>query len=242
MDNVNKQHVQLPNNMEVKAKDQLVYCVLKSFYNENFGCFPSLQAVSERALLSIPTIRDSIKRLENSGYIQVKRVGRKNFYTFSQHKKFEPFSQNFLERKDITPTTKSYLLAIQQYMYKDVEGVGKVSFSNRELSKISGIPETTIRDCNNELKHKNFLTVLKNNNIDFVSGCKTETKVFNLINLGQAVIWALVDHEKRIKENSDDIKDLKAKIEKQSNQIEEQNKIIQKLLEERNNKLNTFIL
>ena len=233
--------VMLPNNMEVKAKDQLVYCVIKSFDKKD-GCFPSLQSIAEMSALSIPTIRDSIKRLENSEYIKIKRVGRKNYYTFSPYKKFEPFSPNFLERKDITPTTKSYLLAIQQYM--DIEGVGKVSFSNRELSKVSGIPESTIRDCNNELKNKNFLTVLRNNNIDFITGCKTETKVFNLINLGQAVIWALTNHEQRIEENTNDIKEIKKQLaqmvaanEEQRKQIEEQNKLIQKLIEER--KINT---
>lgn len=234
-DKINKQHIQLPNDMEVQIKDQLIYLVIKSFDNKIDGCFPSLNKISERSQLSVPTIRASIKRLEEAEYITVTKKGRKNFYIFSPYKKFEPFSPEFIERKDITPTTKSYLLAIQQYMYKDVEGIGKVSFSNRELSRVSGIPESTIRKCDTELTRNNYLTIIKNNSIDIESGCKTNTKIFKLAELGQAIIWTLKDHEDRIQENSEDIKSLKKT-------VEEQQKLIDKLLKERDIPKNTYTL
>lgn len=222
-----EKHVQLPNNMEVEAKDRLVYLVIKSFQNgETKECFPSLDAISQKAQLSVPTIRDSIKRLAVTEYITVEKRGRKNYYTFSPYKKWEPFSPEFLERKDITPTTKSYIIAIQQYMYKDVEGVGKISFSNVELSKQTGIPESTIRKCNNELERNNFMTILKNTNRDLETGCNTDTKVFNMSKLDQAIIWGLVNHEERIQENTDSIR----RLEKV---IQEQQKLIEKLLKER---------
>lgn len=232
-----KQHSQLPNNMEVQAKDRLVYLVIKSFQNgQTKECFPSLDVIAEKAQLSVPTIRDSIKRLEAAEYITVTRRGRKNHYTFSPYKKWEPFSPEFIERKDITPTTKSYLLSIQQYMYKDIEGIGKVSLSNRELSRQSGIPENTIRKCNNELERKNFLTTLKNNTRDLESGCKTDTKVYNLKALGQAIIWKLKEHDDRITKNEEDIQTL-------TDRLNSQQKLIEKLLAERNqNSENTFTM
>lgn len=98
--------------MEVKAKDQLVYVVIKSFQNKDGTCIPSLKAISERSGLSIPTIRGSIERLQEKEYLDIKKIGRCNSYTFSNYKNFEPFSPEFLNRKDITPTTKAYLVAI----------------------------------------------------------------------------------------------------------------------------------
>lgn len=219
-----KQHVQLPNDMEVEAQDRLVYLVIKSYNNKELGCFPSLDTIAKDSKLSVPTIRKSIKRLESNEYIKVTKIGRKNYYEFSPYKKWEPFSPEFLKRSDLTPTTKSYLIAIQQYMYKDVEGVGKISFSNMELSRQTGIPEATIRKCNNELKRNNFMTVIKNTNRDLESG--SDTKLFNMSKLDQAIIWGLINHEERIQENTDSIK----RLEKT---IQEQQKLIDKLLKER---------
>ena len=40
-------------------------------------------------------------------------------------------------------------------MYKEIENIGKISYANRDLSRITGIPESTIRKCNNELASLN---------------------------------------------------------------------------------------
>ena len=94
-----------------------------------------MECIANESNISVPTIRASIKRLEKEKYITVKKKGRKNYYYFNLYKKFEPFTEEFIKRKDLTPTTKSYLIAIQQYMYKDIEGLGKLSLSNREIAK-----------------------------------------------------------------------------------------------------------
>ena len=222
-----EKHVQLPNEMgqsELEIKDQLIYLVIKSHNNPEKECYPSLECISNESKISIPTIRASIKRLEKEEYITVEKKGRKNYYYFNPYKKFEPFSENFLKKTNLTPTTKAYLVAIQQYMYKDVEGVGKVSLSNRQIAKNINTSEFTVRKCNNELERNNYLTVIKNLNRDLETGCYTETKVFNLEELGQAIIWKLKDHEDRITTNEEEIKSLKDK-------LEAQDKLIKKLLE-----------
>ncbi len=188
----NIQHTQLPNGMgeaHLTPVDQYVYAILKSYQNKEIGlAFPSVQELSTKANLSIPTVRKSISNLEKAEYISIEVRGRKHFYHFSKYKKFEPFSSEFLERNDLTPTTKAYLVATQQYMYKDVENYGKLSIPNTALAEQINMPESTIRRCNNELASKDYLTILKNENKDIVSGCKTETKLFELNKLGQAIV------------------------------------------------------
>lgn len=236
MDKINKQHSQVPNNMAkdgLTPREQLVYAVLHAHNSPNNECFPSLQTLSEESQLSIPTLRNSIKILEETGYIKVKKVGRKNYYYFTKYVKFEPFSPDFLKRKDITPTTKAYLIAAQQFMYKDIEGVGKISFSNNNLSEQINMPESSIRKCNTELVRKNYLTIVKNKSRDIETGCKTDTKIFNLNELGQAIIWVLQNHEERIEQNTNDINELRKQVEKQNELINKQQELIDKLLEER---------
>lgn len=110
-------------------------------------------------------------------------------------------------------------------MYKDIQGLGKISFSNRELSRLSGVPETTIRDSNNELKNKQYLDILNNELRDQETGCKTETKVFHLADLGQAIIWVLNNHEQRIQNIEEKyIKLVKALI-KENKELKEASKL-----------------
>lgn len=191
-ENKNLQHTQVPNEMghsNLDPKDQYIYVVIKSYQNsETKKCFPSLQEIASKAKTSIPTVRESIKRLAEAKYISIERVGRKNFYSFSEYKKFEPISPDFISNPDLSFTTKSYLIATQQYMYKDVKDLGKLSLSNVNLSKEINMPESTIRKCNAELVSKDYLTILKNENRDLQTGCKTETKIFELNKLGQAII------------------------------------------------------
>lgn len=226
MKEVNKKHSQVPNNMAqdgLSPREQLVYAVLHSYDNPEKEVFPSLDKLAERSQLSIPTIRASLKKLEDSGYIKIEKRGRKNYYFFKKYINFEPFSNKFLDNTNITPTTKAYLVAAQQYMYKDEEGLGKVSFSNVDLSKQINMPESSIRKCNKELERKNYLTIIKNKSRDIESG--GDTKIFNLNELGQAIIWVLKNHEDRISDNE-------TRITKLEKQMEEKDKLIEKLLNE----------
>ena len=221
-----KKHSQVPNNMAkdgVSPREQLVYAVLHSYDNPEHKVFPSLDKLAERSQLSIPTVRASLKILEDAGYIKIEKKGRKNYYTFSKYLNFEPFSDEFLDNKDITPTTKAYLVAAQQFMYKDVEGVGKLSYSNLAMSKHINMPESSIRKCNKELEKKNYLTVIKNASLG-------DTKIFNLNDLGQAIIWALQNHEERITQNTEKVADLEKRMEVLEKQLKSKDELLAKLL------------
>ena len=221
-----KKHSQVPNNMAkdgISPREQLVYAVLHSYDNPEHKVFPSLDKLAERSQLSVPTVRASLKILEDAGYIKIEKKGRKNYYTFSKYINFEPFSDEFLDNKDITPTTKAYLVAAQQFMYKDVEGVGKLSYSNRVMSEHINMPESSIRKCNKELEKKNYLTVIKNASLG-------DTKIFNLNDLGQAIIWALQNHEERITQNTEKVADLEKRMEMLEKQLKSKDELLAKLL------------
>lgn len=221
-----KKHSQVPNDMAkdgISPREQLVYAVLHSYDNPEYKVFPSLDKLAERSQLSVPTVRASLKILEDTGYIKIEKKGRKNYYTFSKYLNFEPFSDEFLDNKDITPTTKAYLVAAQQFMYKDVEGLGKLSYSNRVMSKHINMPESSIRKCNKELEKKNYLTVIKNASLG-------DTKIFNLNDLGQAIIWALQNHEERITQNTEKVADLEKRMEVLEKQLKSKDELLAKLL------------
>lgn len=226
----NKQHVQLPNNMgnsDLAPKDQLIYLSIRRFMNNRTKiAFPSLEKIKEVSGASINTIRKSVALLQEKDYLKVFKRGKSQEYHFNELKAFEPFSYDFLDKKDLTFTEKSYLIASQQFMYKDVEGYGKVSYTNKELSEKINMSEATISRTNNSLIRKNYLTIIKNECRDLETGCKTDTKLFHLSDLDQAIIWTLKNHEDRINENSADIKLLKE-------QIQSQQKLIDTLLKER---------
>ena len=68
---MNKQHTQVPNKMAqdgLSPREQLVYAIVHSYNNSKNECFPSLQTLSDKSQLSIPTIRGSLKKLEDAGY------------------------------------------------------------------------------------------------------------------------------------------------------------------------------
>ena len=115
-------------------------------------------------------------------------------------------------------------------MYKDVEGLGKLSYSNLAMSKHINMPESSIRKCNKELEKKNYLTVIKNTSRNLQTGCNTDTKIFNLNELGQAIIWTLQNHEERITQNTEKVADLEKRLEALEKQLKSRDTLIGKLL------------
>lgn len=215
----NKQHVQLPNNMaddDLRPQDQLIYLGIKRHANAANIAYPSLATIKDETGASIETVRKSIKILEDKGYFTTEKDGRRTKYVFSSKKWFEPFSYDFLDNKNLTFTEKSYLAATQQFMFKDTDGLGKVSYTNNQLSKKINMPESTISKCNRSLINKEYLTIIENEQRDLETGISTNTKVFDLNKVGQAVIWVLKNHEDRLQKTEErvsEIDDLKREIE-----------------------------
>lgn len=237
---MNKQHVQLPNNMTVETiltpQDLLVYVSIKRFMNnETKEAFPSLQTIAELCGASIPTIRKCIKNLELGRYIEIIKKGRSQIYKFIKYDKFEPFSYEFLDKKDLTFTEKAYLIASQQYMFKD-NGKGKIGMSNQELGELINMPKSTVTKCNNTLESKGYLDIIKAKKQG--SGITINEKFFHLDELGQAIVFTLQNHENRINKNTEDIENLK----RDMNIILKENKELKAKLEEIENAKNVFVL
>ena len=140
MEAINKQHVQLPNDMTVNEnltpQDLLIYVAIKRYMNKDTKeAFPSLQTICAKSGASINTVRKCINNLEAQDYFKIEKRGRQNYYIFSDYQKFEPFSYDFLDKEDLTFTEKAYIIASQQYMFKDEKGIGKISYTNSELSE-----------------------------------------------------------------------------------------------------------
>ena len=209
---MNKQHYQLPNSMKVTAKDKYVYLMLK-FYDGKEGCFPTLETLSKNFGLDTKTIRTSINRLEKAGYIQIEQYGRKNYYQFTKYINFEPFSPEFMKSKEIPTCAKVYIAGIQQYMYKDVENLGKLSYTDCQIAKLLGMSQPTVNRYHKKLKELGILYTMPSKKKDQVTGCKSNIKVFKMDKVYQQIIWTLKEHEERLDEYGTSI----TKLEKDNN-------------------------
>jgi biotin operon repressor len=229
-----KQHVQLPNNMtrsgNLSPKDLLVYVTIKGHMNaKTKECYPSLDTIAKESGISKPTVRKAIEALKEEGYIIVSSRGRSNQYTFSPYKTFEPFSIEFLKNKEIDANLKAYILTSQQVMFKDLEGYGKISYSDSELADIINLDRHTIAKYNKTLEDKGFLSIIKTDARNQITGVQINEKIFHLDELGQTIIWALQKHEEdinKLKEISEaNTKDMKI-ILKEFNEMKKEIKFL----------------
>lgn len=209
----NKRHVQLPNDMtktpDITPKDLVIYLAIKRHMNnETKESFPSLDLIVKESGASINTVRKCLANLKEAKYIDIRKEGRKNIYVFSEYKNFEPFSYAFLDKEDLSFTEKAYLVASQQYMYKDNEE-GKISIPNTQLAKLINMPESTIRKCDKSLQDKEYVQVIKTGKKDPITGLAITEKFYHLNKLEQAIVFVLTKHEEQIQQNTEDIESLK---------------------------------
>lgn len=232
--NSDLQHVQLPNNMtdvsDISPKDLIIYLTIKKYMNkETKEAFPSLQTISSDSGAAINTVRKCINNLISAGYLEVYKVKRMNHYRFKKYNAFEPFSYAFLDKKDLSFTEKAYLVASQQYMFKE-SGEGKISLSTRELSKRINMSESTIRRCDQSLEAKEYMQIVQTNKRDPETGCAIREKFYHLTKLEQAIVFILKNHEERIQSNTEDIQTLREEISNLKQLAESQQKDISILL------------
>lgn len=216
MEKISKQHVQLPNNLisinPITPKDLVIYLSIRRFLNGKTGeCYPSLATISKKAGAAINTVRKSIDTLEKTGYLIITKRGRQHYYSFPKDKTFEPFSFDFLDKEDLTFSEKAYLIASQQFMFKE-KGEGKITYSNKELAEKINMSEKTISRINQSLVKKDYLTIEKSHKLNPITGIKINEKFYHLNQLEQSIVFALTNHEERIQENTNEIEALKKRI------------------------------
>lgn len=228
------QHVQVPNNMcrehVLEPFDMLVYASIKRFMNKDTKeAYPSLELLKSLTGSGKEKINASISRL-NGRYLTVFNRGRHRVYRFdAKYKSFEPFSHEFLDKKDLTNLEKAYIMAVQQFMFKDVQDIGKVSFTPKELSQLINMPEWEIWKHDRELQEKGYLSIIKGKNRDFETGLPRTERVFNLDLLGQKIIWMLARNTERIKQNTEQIRKLEKDLKMMRKLVLQQDKELSKL-------------
>ena len=188
----------------------LVYVAIR--YNMNsktMTAHPSLQTIADRTGCSIPSIRKIIKDIVAKKYMTVEiKKGIGTIYTFSNEKSFEPFSYEFLDNPNLTKAEKLHILCTQQYMFKE-DGVGKITYSDAELSEKTGLNRHTISKTNQSLIEKGFAEqiVLRSKNPE--TGLIDKETIFNLNELGQAIVFKLKEHDDKLTQHDEEIEALK---------------------------------
>lgn len=208
MEKKNEQYVIYPHNGNsepmngLTPQDKLIYLAIRRYMNrDTMESFPSYARITQDIGAAAKTIKKSVDNLVREEYLQTRRDGKKIIYKFNNKKQFEPFSWDFLDKPDLTFTEKSYIVAAQQYMFKDNEE-GKISYKNNELSKLINMTEATISRCNHSLKKKGYL-----------EGASELVKKFQLRELDQLFIWKFKEQDEKIEKNTEDIREIKKKLE-----------------------------
>lgn len=219
MKNENEQFVIYPHNDEVgdnlTPADKLIYLTIRRYMNDSsLECFVSYKQITKDCGAAAETIKKCVNNLVKEGYLKTRREGRKLVYTFNNKRKFEAFSYDFLDKKDLSFTEKAYLIASRQYMYKDIENNEcRISYTNKELARIINSSESMISRHNQSLEKKGYL-----------ENSKALIKKFNLRELDKLFVWKLGEHEERIAANE-------ANIEKIMKENDDLKKLTKQLLD-----------
>lgn len=171
----NLQHVQVPQ-MHLKSEgllhnDPFIYACIKRYMNNTTKtAFPSINTIVKDTQLNKQTILNSIDRLSKAGYLQIiKTLGKVNEYKFNDYKKFEIFSYEFLDNPNLTSKEKAYLVATQQFMFKDSESnTGTVKFDNTQFAEAIGLSISALKKREKELQKDNILTLVQSNQKELI--------------------------------------------------------------------------
>ena len=234
IENYGLRHVQVPNNMckthELEPFDLYIYATIKRFMNgETREAYPSLATLRRVTGCGQERITRSIGRLAGK-YFGVYYRGRKRVFVFARkYRGFEPFSYEFLDKGDLTPMEKAYIIAAQQFMFKDLGDYGKMSFSARDLSGLINMPEWEIRRHDRSLVRKGYLSIVQTGGRDFETGLPMREKLFNLGRLGQKLIWLLAVGTEKIRRNNERIDRLRKDLQVMKRVVARQGEEISRL-------------
>lgn len=117
------QYVVLPqilrmDQLKIKYTDLMVYISVRSFDGMQ-GCYPAYETIAERAHCSRSYAMESIKRLERTSLIEVKRSDKKkesNRYSFPKFHSFERIPYAFFKLIKLTIYERSMLLCLRQVL------------------------------------------------------------------------------------------------------------------------------
>ena len=194
---------------QLKKYEILIYvCIRRHMNSQTKEAFVSLTTVSKESGCSRKTVLDIINKIQEKGYFKVDKRGRCNHYIFSNEKHFEPFSYEFLDNPKLSKAEKLQILCTQQYMYKTqikdengvVQGLGSISMSDSQLAKRTGLERHTIAKNNQSLIQKGFASQITLQTKDPETGLVNKQTIYRLNEIGQAIVFAIQNHENRLNE------------------------------------------
>ena len=203
------QFVVVQHDIQLTPEQLLVYVIIKKGMDGtshiSYVNIGTIMAVSN---FNKSTILKYLEVIEEKGYFKIVKCGANlhyNSYVFPQEhrdEKFERFAFEMIERPDLTPTEKAYLIALQKHLFIDFEsGVGRVSYSDLELcQKIQG-SRKKLMEVMKSLKEKGIITaeteIFKR---DKETGLRVRQRDFILNNYNTATIKRI---EKKLDEKVD---------------------------------------
>lgn len=213
----NNQYVIYPHNKNEEEQpnltpgDKLIYLAIRRSMNHNtMEAFPSYATITQRTGASTKVIKKSIENLEREGYLEVRKEKNRIFYKFNNKKQFEPFSYDFLDNPNLTFIEKSYIVATRQYMF-DNQNEGIISYTNKQLSNLIHMPESTISKCNRSLENKGYL-----------NGSRNVIKQFQIRELDLLFVQKFKEQDDRLNEHDRELYAIRKELE----QLKEENKAL----------------
>lgn len=240
MDKSIKHFTKVPNyGINITPDVLFVYTLIKSFIrSKSLTCYPSLETLKNLSGISVNTIKKHIKELEDKHYLKIERTkGSYNKYTFIDLKHFEPIDDDLLFNQDLRYKLKAYIIAILPFLNKKIKPFGYTEFANDEMSKLINMPTRTISKLNKELESMGYLQIVKSKNIG-ETGFKRNCKVFNLLAIGQEVIWQVAKNTEDIevlRERVDNLEEINKKYKKYKEENEKLKQVIYRLVKENEN-------
>lgn len=136
---------ELITDKNITSNEFRIYTYLMSLYNEKQGCsFPSIEVIAERTIISIATVKRSIKKLVELGYVVVEKqkakIGNFNKYTNFKHLVSDKKSVVKTEKTDVkkrTPVDSNGEVPVegQIHISEVIEEVEKVEIMTTEARK-----------------------------------------------------------------------------------------------------------
>lgn len=202
---------------QLKKYEILIYvCIRRHMNSKTLEAFPSIETIAKESSCSKKTVLDTIEKIQQKGYFTIKKIGKCNHYFFNNEKHFEPFSYDFLDNPKLNKSEKLQILCTQQYMIKtqitdengEEHGFGAISMSDRQLAFCTGLDRNTIARNNKSLISKGFASQASLQIKDSETGLMNKQTIYRLSEIGQAIVFALQNHEDRISNNTDRIDQL----------------------------------
>lgn len=141
-------------------REVLIYLYIQLYSQKNISK-PALKTLIDISNQSINTIRKLIKLLEKDDFISVDKTSNITKYYFKEKINSITICSNILLTNILSELEKYFLISLVPYS----DNNSCITMSNKELSNLINISESTISRCNKSLEIKQYLKVQNQNKI-----------------------------------------------------------------------------